>query len=313
MSAFPGSQDHLKTPMAPSPLPGVHDHEQAAPSFLFSTMGGNNLAHASSVFPLHVPLHVLKKITNNFSKDQELGSGAYGTVYKGVHKNGETIAVKLFHSKPGLDDALFEKEFRNLTSLHHKNIVRLVGFCHETRKEFVLHNAKMIFADATRMALCFEYMHNGSLDKYLSDEYSGHDWPTRYAIIKGICEGLNYLHEELKPPIYHLDLKPANILLDNNMLPKLADFGLSRLFGEEQTRITKSCIGTLGYEPPEYIEGKKISNKYDIFSLGVIIIKIVSGPTGYTQCHESPRKEFIELVRFSFFLRTLVSCIFFLQ
>ena len=79
-----------------------------------------------------------------------------------------------------------------------------------------------------------------------TDEYSGHDWPTRYAIIKGICEGLKYLHEELKPdPIYHLDLKPANILLDDNMSPKLADFGLSRLFGEEQTRITESFMGTL--------------------------------------------------------------------
>jgi serine/threonine protein kinase len=78
-----------------------------------------------------------------------------------------------------------------------------------------------------------------------TDEYSGHDWPTRYAIIKGICAGLKYLHEELKPPIYHLDLKPANILLDDNMMPKLADFGMSRLFGQEQTRITESCIGTL--------------------------------------------------------------------
>jgi serine/threonine protein kinase len=88
-------------------------------------------------------------------------------VEQGVHKNGETVAVKVLNSMPGLDDEKFEKEFRNLTSLHHKNIVRLVGFCHETQREFILHNAKMIFADATRMALCFEYMHNGSLEKFL--------------------------------------------------------------------------------------------------------------------------------------------------
>jgi serine/threonine protein kinase len=86
---------------------------------------------------------------------------------QGVHKNGEAIAVKLLHSNPGFDDAQFEKEFRNVASLHHENIVRLVGFCHETRRVFVRHDAKMIFADSTRMALCFEYMNNGSLDKYL--------------------------------------------------------------------------------------------------------------------------------------------------
>ena len=72
-----------------------------------------------------------------------------------------------------------------------------------------------------------------------TDAFNGHDWLTRYRIIKGICNGLKYLHQELKPPMYHLDLKPANVLLGENMLPKMTDFGLSRLFGEEQTRITK--------------------------------------------------------------------------
>jgi interleukin-1 receptor-associated kinase 1/coatomer subunit beta' len=78
-----------------------------------------------------------------------------------------------------------------------------------------------------------------------TDECSGHDWPTCYVIIKGICEGLKYLHEELEPPLYHLDLKPANILLDDNMRPKIADFGLSRFFGQEQAQITENCIGTM--------------------------------------------------------------------
>lgn len=77
-----------------------------------------------------------------------------------------------------------------------------------------------------------------------ADESTGHDWSTRYAIIKGICQGLKYLHEELVPPMWHLDLKPGNILLDENMVPKIADFGLSRLFGGEQTHMTKTSIGT---------------------------------------------------------------------
>ena len=88
-------------------------------------------------------------------------------VKQGVHKNGETIAVKLLHSMPGLDDKCFEEEFQNLSRLQHKNIVRLIGFCHETQREFVPHEGNMIFADSKRMALCFEYMHNGSLDKYI--------------------------------------------------------------------------------------------------------------------------------------------------
>ncbi|CAD6207209.1 unnamed protein product [Miscanthus lutarioriparius] len=166
MAAFPQSHhDPLNILMAPSPLPGLREHE-AAPS-LFPTRGSYNLVHASKVFPKRMPLYLLKKITNDFSEDRELGTGAYGKVYKGVHKNGETIAVKLLHSMPGLDDKCFEEEFQNLSRLQHKNIVRLIGFCHETQREFVPHEGNMIFADSKRMALCFEYMHNGSLDKYI--------------------------------------------------------------------------------------------------------------------------------------------------
>ncbi|ONM10569.1 uncharacterized protein [Zea mays] len=299
MAVLPTRQDPLlNIPAAPSPLPaGRLEHEHDGPTpFLFPARRINNLALASTVLPKRVPLHLLQKITNDFSKDRELGSGAYGKVYKGVHKNGETMAVKLLHSMAGLDDKLFEEEFHNIARLQHKNIVRLVGFCHETQRQFIPHDGKMIFADSKYMALCFEYMHNGSLDKFIIDENSVHDWSTRYAIIKGICEGLKYLHEELNPPIYHLDLKPANILLDDNMMPKLADFGLSKIFEQERTRITQSCVGTHGYLPPEYIDRKVISNKLDIFSLGVIIIKIISGPTGYTQCAEMPSKQFVELV-----------------
>jgi serine/threonine protein kinase len=141
------------------------------------------------------------------------------------------------------------------------------------------YNETKALADVTKRALCFEFMENGSLsdclfgksmmmlDLYIHsmltshflyicfknfnivfiyiDESKGHGWRTRYAIIKGICNGLKYLHEELKPPIFHLDLKPANILLDKNMIPKIADFGLSRFLKEEKSHSTNSPIGTL--------------------------------------------------------------------
>ncbi|KAF8653150.1 hypothetical protein HU200_062596 [Digitaria exilis] len=112
----------------------------------------------------------------------------------------------MLYDMPGLDEDQFRHEFNNLSRLQHPNIVRLVGYCHEIRKTCVEHHGRVIFADRIRLALCFEYMTFGSLDKYLSDEYSGLDWNVRYTIIKGICKGLKYLHEELRPPISHLDL-----------------------------------------------------------------------------------------------------------
>ncbi|KAM3215094.1 hypothetical protein ACQJBY_067207 [Aegilops geniculata] len=202
---------------------------------------GNN---THTVSPRPLTFHLLKEITGGFSENRKLGTGAYGTVYKGEHKDGEKIAVKMLHDILGLDNEQFEKKYFNLADLDHKNIVRLVGYCCETRRECVPYDGRMVFADITKRALCFEYMRNGGLDKCLSDETSGHDWCTRYSIIKGICEGLKYLHEELEYPMYHLDLKPANILLDEKLMPKIADFGLSRFFRGEQSQITQSAIGT---------------------------------------------------------------------
>uniref|UniRef100_M8CJ62 non-specific serine/threonine protein kinase n=1 Tax=Aegilops tauschii TaxID=37682 RepID=M8CJ62_AEGTA len=236
----------------------------------FSTRERNNMDDLSAV-PRVMSFQLLNEITKNFSADMKIGTGSFGNVYKGQHTDGEWIAVKLLHNYiPGLEDEQFEKEYHNLANLQHKNIVRLVGYSHETRREFLPYNGDLVLADITQRALCFEYMQNGSLEKFLTDESKERDWRTRYAIIKGICQGLKYLHEELQTPMYHLDLKPANVLLDENMVPKIADFGLSRLFRGEQSKFTKSDIGTRGYLPPEYIDACIISIKFDIFSLGVV-------------------------------------------
>jgi len=261
--------------------------------------------------PRDLSFHLLEEITNGFSESRKLSSGAFGKVYKGVHKDGEKVAVKVLYDMPRLEDneEQFQKEFNNLVSLQHKNIVRLVGYCNEIQKKYMEYNGRHIFAETMRRALCFEYMDNGSLDKYIFDESSGHDWPTRYAIIKGICMGLKYLHEELEFPIYHLDLKPENILLDYNMVPKIADFGLSRLFEGEQTQVTNSSIGTRGYIPPEYIDAAIISIKFDIFSLGVVIIKIMTGPEGYFRSAEMTSDEFTERVTIDILYRGLLICI----
>ncbi|WVZ97774.1 hypothetical protein U9M48_043287 [Paspalum notatum var. saurae] len=241
-------------------------------------------------------LHLLEDITGKFSADHIVGRGGYGIVYRGVY-NGEEIAVKRLHQLQGLDNKAFDREFRNLSKVCHPNIVRLIGYCYESRRKFVEHNGENIWATVMERVLCFEYMHGGSLDTHISDESCDLDWPTCYKIIKGTSEGLNHLHSAQQgEPIYHLDLKPANILLDKDCTPKIADLGLSRLVASTETHRTQTRLGTLGYMPPEYINSGDISPKFDVFSLGIIIIKIMAGNTGYSRSVEMPPEQFIELV-----------------
>ncbi|CAN6372321.1 unnamed protein product [Urochloa humidicola] len=244
--------------------------------------------------PCKLPYQLLQTITNDFSEERKLGCGTFGQVYKGVFEDGEEIAVKILRFIIDNEQS-FQNEFENLKRLDHENIVRLLGFCDESEEVVVELNGKKISCCRIHRALCLEYMPNGSLTKLLSGEYiRKKNWPTLYRIIKGICEGLNYLHEGLDDPILHLDLKPDNILLDQYMMPKIADFGLSRLIGEENTKCTLSPLGTLGYLPPEFIRRGVISREYDIFSLGVIITKIIVGLEGYSSIVDVDSLEFTD-------------------
>ncbi|CAM0148449.1 unnamed protein product [Urochloa decumbens] len=249
--------------------------------------------------PEDVTFQFLREITDDFSEEQKLGEGAFGVVYKGVTKTGEDVAVKkLKLCDANLNDKQFQTEFDNLRNLEHQNIVRILGYCYETEKKpFNLPDGSKVYLEETYRALCFEYMYNGSLQSHLSDEFCGLDWHTRFKIIMGTCEGIRYIHKDLEAPIYHLDIKPDNILLDKDMMPKIADFGLSRIFGKELIRTTENAYGTPGYQPPEYIDKGEISEKFDIFSLGVVMIRILSGPKGYPKCLEMPSDVFIDHVR----------------
>ncbi|KAM0843060.1 hypothetical protein ACQ4PT_057952 [Festuca glaucescens] len=241
-------------------------------------------------------LQLLQHITNNFSEKHIIGRGGYGVVYKGVLEDGEEIAVKRLHHLPGLDDKEFRNEFNNLMRAQHKNIVRLIGYCYDIGHQRIKLNEEYIFAHLEERVLCLEYLEGGSLDNYVSDGSCGLDWHTCYAIIRGVCEGLNYLHNGSKDPIFHLDLKPANILLNKVMMPKIGDFGLSRLCPSAKTCTAIKIIGTPGYMPPEYIERCQITSKFDIFSLGVIIIQIMAGREGYFKLADITSQEFIKLV-----------------
>ncbi|CAM0901584.1 unnamed protein product [Alopecurus aequalis] len=243
------------------------------------------------------PFELLQQITNSFSDNCVIGSGAYGVVYKGVLDNGEIIAVKKLLRKPLDHDSekQFQNECTNLMRVQHQNIVRLVGYCYETRRQCVEYGGKYVFAEENERILCLEYLQGGSLDKHVSDEPCGLDWDVCYKIIKGVCQGLYHLHNGYKESILHLDLKPANVLLDNNMIPKIGDFGLSRLFSTTGTCTTTTPLGTMGYTPPEYVDRQEISHKYDVFSLGVVIIHIMAGRKHYYDHVDTPSK-IIELV-----------------
>ncbi|KAM3300488.1 hypothetical protein ACQJBY_041483 [Aegilops geniculata] len=255
----------------------------------------NKIQHTSAT-TREFTLELLKQITDNFSEEHVIGHGAYGVVYKGLLHDGEEIALKKLHYMPGLDDKQFMNEFNNLMRARHPNIIRLVGYCYGLGHERFKYNGEYIFARVQERVLCFEYLQGGSLEKHISDESCGLDWNTRFKIIKGVSKGINYLHNGCKDSIYHLDLKPENILLDKNLVPKIGDFGLSRLFQTEKTYITSKFMGTMGYIPPEFINRRAITPKFDVFSFGVIIIRIVAGYEAYSKCEHMSPHEFVEHV-----------------
>ncbi|KAJ3670292.1 hypothetical protein LUZ60_010616 [Juncus effusus] len=209
--------------------------------------------------------NTLRDATNDFSELNKLGEGQFGPVYKGILDNGEEIAVKRLsrNSNQGIEQLRNEVNF--LARLRHVNLVKLLGFCIQKKE----------------MLLCYEYLPNGSLDQILfgneSNTYSQLDWGERYKIIEAISYGLLYLHEENGSTIIHRDIKPSNILLDKNMIPKISDFGLAKLFDEDGSFIKVSTVaGTRGYIAPEMQNGM-LSTKSDVYSFGVLILETITG------------------------------------
>ncbi|EMS66361.1 Cysteine-rich receptor-like protein kinase 29 [Triticum urartu] len=208
-------------------------------------------------------LPTLEEATDNFSQRNKLGEGGFGAVYKGILPDGKEIAVKKLVGTAGHGLHQLHNEVLLLAELQHKNLVRLHGF----------------YSHRDDTLLVYEYIKNGSLDNFLSNTRDGHTlaWEQQYNIILGIAKGMLYLHEDSSMRIIHRDLKPNNILLDEDMDPKIADFGLARLLGEGHTHtMTSGAAGTPGYMAPEYVYHRRVSPKIDIFSYGVLILQIVT-------------------------------------
>ncbi|KEH38828.1 S-locus lectin kinase family protein [Medicago truncatula] len=216
-------------------------------------------------------LSIIANSTNNFSVDNKLGEGGFGPVYKGNLENGQDIAVKRLCNTSGQGPKEFINEVKLIANLQHRNLVKLIGCC--------IHDDERL--------LIYEFMINRSLDYFIFDQTrrSLLHWTQRFQIICGIARGLLYLHEDSRLRIIHRDLKTSNILLDENMIPKISDFGLARtLWGDEAKGVTRRVVGTYGYISPEYAARGFFSVKSDVFSFGAIILEIISGNKNREYC-----------------------------
>ncbi|XWS11591.1 hypothetical protein CRYUN_Cryun37aG0012000 [Craigia yunnanensis] len=204
----------------------------------------------------------LKKYTNNFSEANDIGSGGYGKVYRGTLPTGELVAIKRAQQGSMQGGLEFKTEIELLSRVHHKNVVSLLGFCFERGEQMLI----------------YEYVPNGSLSDSLSGKSGIRlDWTRRLKIALGAARGLAYLHELANPPIIHRDIKSTNILLDERLNAKVADFGLSKLMGDsEKGHVTTQVKGTMGYLDPEYYMTQQLTEKSDVYSFGVLLLEIIT-------------------------------------
>ncbi|KAF6155796.1 hypothetical protein GIB67_039127 [Kingdonia uniflora] len=221
----------------------------------------------SGFLPVNIQLfsyHELRSATDNFSAHNKIGRGGFGTVYKGILRDGKQVAVKVLsaESKQGVHEFLTEIDM--LSNVKHPNLVELIGCCVQESNRIIL----------------YEYVENSSLDRVLlgtKDRAIKLDWGVRSAICTGTARGLVFLHEGLEPYIVHRDIKASNILLANDFIPKIGDFGLAKIFPDNITHISTRVVGTTGYLAPEYAMHGQLTKKADVYSFGVLMLEIISG------------------------------------
>jgi len=222
------------------------------------------LADYKALKPARYTYADIKRITNDFK--EKLGQGAYGTVFKGKLSNEIFVAVKILNNSTGNGEE-FVNEVGTMGRIHHVNIVRLVGYC----------------ADGFRRALVYDYLPNESLEKFVSSEHGKTcplSWEKLQDIALGIARGIEYLHQGCDQRILHFDIKPHNILLDDNFSPKISDFGLAKLCSKDQSAVSMTTArGTMGYIAPEVFSRNfgNVSSKSDVYSYGMVLLEMVGG------------------------------------
>ncbi|WOL14609.1 hypothetical protein Cni_G23389 [Canna indica] len=215
----------------------------------------------------------LKSITNNFQR--VLGKGGFGTVYHGYLDGGTQVAVKMRSQSSSQGSKEFLSEAQHLTRVHHRNLVSMVGYC----------------KDMEYQAVVFEYMSQGTLQDHLQGKMHNSgtlSWRQRLHIAVDAAQGLEYLHKMCQPPLIHRDVKTANILLSERLEAKIADFGLSKVFQSDgHSHISTAVVGTPGYLDPEYYIKFQLSEKSDVYSLGIVLLELITGRPPILQGQEN--------------------------
>uniref|UniRef100_A0A7N0VI93 Protein kinase domain-containing protein n=1 Tax=Kalanchoe fedtschenkoi TaxID=63787 RepID=A0A7N0VI93_KALFE len=220
--------------------------------------GGNSIASQSFTF------RELASATKSFRPECLLGEGRFGRVYRGtLEKTGQVVAVKQLDRHGGLGNKEFLVEVLMLSLLHHGNLVDLVGYC----------------ADGDQRLLVHEFMTGGRLEDHLFDvkpDQKPLEWYTRMRIACGAAKGLEYLHDKANPPVLYRDFKTSNIILDDDLNPKLSDFGLAKLSstGDNKFNVSSRVMGTCA---PEYITSGELTSKSDVYSFGIVLLELITG------------------------------------
>nr|APR63703.1 hypothetical protein [Populus tomentosa] len=241
-----------------------------------NTSEDDNFLETLSGMPIRFSYRDLQTATNNFSV--KLGHGGFGSVYQGALPDGTQVAVKKLEGM-GQGKKEFRAEVSIIGSIHHHHLVRIKGFC----------------AEGTHRLLAYEFMANGSLDKWIfkrNKEEILLDWETRFNIAVGTAKGLAYLHEDCDVKIIHCDIKPENVLLDGQFLAKVSDFGLAKLMNREQSHVFTTLRGTRGYLAPEWITNYAISEKSDVYSYGMLLLEIIGGRKNFDPTESSEKSHF---------------------
>ncbi|XP_059647956.1 L-type lectin-domain containing receptor kinase IX.1-like [Cornus florida] len=219
--------------------------------------------------------------TNDFANEEKLGEGGFGGVYRGfLRELASYVAVKRVSrgSEQGLKE--YASEVKIISRLRHKNLVQLIGWCHEKNE----------------LLLVYEFMPNGSLDSHLFKGQSLLTWAMRYKIVHGLASALLYLHEEWEQCVLHRDIKSSNIMLDSSFNAKLGDFGLARLVDHEKGSQTTLLAGTMGYMAPECVIMGKSSKESDVYSFGIVALEIACGRKSIDLKAQETRARLVEWV-----------------
>ncbi|XP_056167526.1 G-type lectin S-receptor-like serine/threonine-protein kinase SD2-5 isoform X2 [Syzygium oleosum] len=253
-----------------------HQKKKSLLDYPEETLEEDNFFDSLSSMPIRFTYGDLSRATKNFSS--KIGQGGFGSVYLGVLADGTHLAVKKLEGI-GQGKKEFRAEVSIIGSIHHVHLVKLKGFC----------------AEGVHRLLVYEFMGKGSLDKWISKKCDASkilDWNTRFNIALGTAKGLAYLHEECEVKIVHCDIKPENVLLDDNFVAKVSDFGLAKLMSREESLVYTTLRGTRGYLAPEWITNNPISEKSDVYSYGMVLLEIIGGRKNYDPAESSEKAHF---------------------